>query len=87
LRGPGLCGELWRLATQDADWSPTEPAELVGKSIEDAEIHEGARPIRSSLGADGACLRRGSLSDWRTDWRATGLGSCVKTCKNRKTPG
>lgn len=25
-------GELWRLATQDAEWTPTDPAELVGKS-------------------------------------------------------
>jgi hypothetical protein len=33
-------GELWRLATQDAEWSPADPSELVGHSIEDAEIDD-----------------------------------------------
>jgi len=31
-------GELWQLATQDADWSPSDPAELVGRSVTDADI-------------------------------------------------
>jgi hypothetical protein len=42
-------GELWRLATQDADWSPTDPAELVGKSIEDAVIDEETGELRCRL--------------------------------------
>jgi len=42
-------GELWRLATQDAEWSPTDPAELVGKSIEDAEIDEETGELRCQL--------------------------------------
>lgn len=49
-------GELWRLATQDAEWTPNDPAELVGKSIEDAEIDDdsaascaaGSRVVRCS---------------------------------------
>jgi hypothetical protein len=33
-------GERWLLATQDAEWSPTDPGELVGQSIEEATIDE-----------------------------------------------
>jgi hypothetical protein len=33
-------GDLWRLATQDAEWLPTDPAQLVGRRIEAAEIDE-----------------------------------------------
>ncbi len=30
-------GDLWRLATQDAEWSPSDPGQLIGRSIaEDA---------------------------------------------------
>lgn len=28
-----LRGDLWRLATQDAEWSPPDPSRLVGNSI------------------------------------------------------
>jgi hypothetical protein len=42
-------GELWRLATQDAEWKPTDPTELVGKSIEDAEIDEETGELRCRL--------------------------------------
>jgi hypothetical protein len=42
-------GELWRLATQDAEWSPSDPAELVGNAIEDAEIDEGTGELRCKL--------------------------------------
>jgi hypothetical protein len=42
-------GELWRLATQDAEWTPTDPAELVGKAIEDAEIDEETGELRCQL--------------------------------------
>jgi hypothetical protein len=31
-------GELWHLATQDAEWSPSDPAALVGRSVDDADI-------------------------------------------------
>lgn len=31
-------GGLWRLASQDAEWSPEDPAELVGRSIDRATI-------------------------------------------------
>lgn len=31
-------GALWRFATQDADWSPEDPAALQGRSVEDAVI-------------------------------------------------
>lgn len=31
-------GQLWNLATQGAHWSPADPAALIGRSVEDAEI-------------------------------------------------
>jgi hypothetical protein len=33
-----LGGDLWRLATQDAEWSPSDPGQLVGRSIDDVVI-------------------------------------------------
>lgn len=48
-------GGLWRLATQDADWSPPEPAQLVGRSIEDASIDEESGELRCKL-SDGSLL-------------------------------
>jgi hypothetical protein len=48
-------GELWRLATQDAEWSPTDPTELIGRSIEDAEIDEETGELRCRL-SDGSLL-------------------------------
>jgi hypothetical protein len=48
-------GELWRLATQDAEWSPSDPAELVGKSIDDADIDEETGELNCKL-SDGSML-------------------------------
>ena len=48
-------GELWRLATQDAEWSPSDPDGLIGRSIEDAEIDEGTGELRCKL-SDGSLL-------------------------------
>jgi hypothetical protein len=48
-------GAIWRLATQDADWSPTDPAQLVGRSIEDASIDEESGELRCAL-SDGSLL-------------------------------
>jgi hypothetical protein len=42
-------GETWQLATQDAEWTPTDPSELVGQSIEDAQIDEGSGERRCKL--------------------------------------
>jgi hypothetical protein len=42
-------GELWRLATQDAEWSPADLPELVGQAIEDAEIDENSGELRCRL--------------------------------------
>jgi len=42
-------GETWQLATQDADWTPTDPRELVGQSIEDARIDEESGELRCQL--------------------------------------
>lgn len=51
-------GELWRLATQDADWTPVDPFEIVGQAIEDAEIDESSGELRCKLS-------NGSLLDVR----------------------
>lgn len=48
-------GALWRLATQDAEWSPADPAQLVGRSIEDASIDEQSGELRCAL-SDGSVL-------------------------------
>ena len=48
-------GDIWRLATQDADWSPSDPDQLVGHSIEDAEIDEQTGELRCKL-SDGVVL-------------------------------
>lgn len=46
---------LWRLATQDAEWSPVDPDELVGRSIVDADIDAGTGELRCTL-SDGSLL-------------------------------
>lgn len=48
-------GELWRLATQDAEWSPSDPARITERSIEDANIDEGSGELRCRL-SDGSIL-------------------------------
>lgn len=42
-------GDLWLLATQDAEWSPADPAALVGKTIENSEIDEKTGELRCML--------------------------------------
>jgi hypothetical protein len=48
-------GGIWRLATQDAVWSPADPAQLIGGSIEDADIDEQSGELRCKL-SDGSVL-------------------------------
>jgi hypothetical protein len=48
-------GELWHLATQDAEWSPTDPAALVGRSVDDADIDAETGKLRCML-SDGSLL-------------------------------
>jgi hypothetical protein len=48
-------GGIWRLATQDADWSPSDPAQLLGHSIDDADIDEESGELRCRL-SDGSML-------------------------------
>jgi len=48
-------GELWKLATQDAEWSPSDPAELVGRSVDDADIDGETGELRCRL-SDGSLL-------------------------------
>jgi hypothetical protein len=46
-------GDLWRLATQDAEWSPADPGQLIGRSVEDADIDEETGELRCRL-SDGS---------------------------------
>lgn len=48
-------GELWHLATQDAEWSPSDPRALVGRSINDADIDAETGELRCKL-SDGSLL-------------------------------
>src|SRR4051794_34104607 len=47
-------GDLWRLATQDAEWSPSDPAGLIGRSVEEVNIDESGE-LRCRL-SDGSHL-------------------------------
>lgn len=42
-------GGVWRLATQDADWSPDNPEALVGESVEDAVVDFETGGLRCRL--------------------------------------
>ena len=48
-------GELWRFATQDAEFSPSDPASLVGQLLERAEIDPATAALRCRL-SDGSQL-------------------------------
>jgi hypothetical protein len=48
-------GGLWRLATQDAKWSPSDVDQLVGRSIDRAEIDEMTGRLHCEL-SDGTIL-------------------------------
>jgi hypothetical protein len=48
-------GALWRLATQDAEFSPADPTQLTGRSIDDATIDERSGELSCSL-SDGSLL-------------------------------
>lgn len=48
-------GDVWRLATQDAEWSPSDHTQLIGRSIESAAIDDETRELRCGL-SDGSTL-------------------------------
>lgn len=60
-------GAIWRLATQDAEFSPSNPEELVGRSIEDAEIDEKTGGLRCSLSGGSRLDVRPAASGSRDD--------------------
>jgi hypothetical protein len=47
-------GDLWRLAIQDAEWSPSDPAGLIGQMVEDATLDKTGE-LRCKL-SDGSLL-------------------------------
>jgi hypothetical protein len=51
IRDPS--GGRWRLATQDAEWSPSDPSGLLGRSVEGAAIDEETGELHLRL-SDGA---------------------------------
>jgi hypothetical protein len=56
-------GKLWRLATQDAEWSPSDPDELAGRSIEDASIDESTGELRCKLSDESLLYIRPTASE------------------------
>jgi hypothetical protein len=48
-------GGIWRLATQDAEWSPSDPSQLIGRSIESADIEDETGELHCGL-SDGSVL-------------------------------
>lgn len=42
-------GDVWRLSTQGADWSPADPQLLIGLSLESASLDEASGEMRCSL--------------------------------------
>jgi hypothetical protein len=46
-------GALWKLATQDAKWSPTEPSQLIDREVRSAELDEQSGELRLAL-SDGS---------------------------------
>jgi hypothetical protein len=53
IRDPS--GGIWRLATQDAEFSPRDPNELLSRSIEEAELDGITGELRVQL-SDGTTL-------------------------------
>jgi hypothetical protein len=49
-------GDVWRLATQDAEWSPSDPSELLDLSAESAEVDEKTGELRLGL-SNGSVLK------------------------------
>jgi hypothetical protein len=48
-------GGVWRLATQDAEFSPSDPDELAGRTVEGAEIDAATGELRLTI-SEGASL-------------------------------
>ncbi len=48
-------GELWRFATQDAEFKPADPARLVGQVLEEAKVDPTTIELRCRL-SDGSQL-------------------------------
>jgi hypothetical protein len=48
-------GDLWKLATQDADWSPSDPRALAGRSILHSGVDAASSDLRCEL-SDGSVL-------------------------------
>ncbi len=46
-------GGTWRLATQDAGFAPSDPTDLMGRNVEDAEIDRASGELRLRLSGNG----------------------------------
>lgn len=60
-------GALWRLASQDAEFSPVDPNDLLGRSIEDAWIDEVTGGLRCGLSDSSFLELRPAESQARDD--------------------
>lgn len=73
-------GEKWLLATQDAEWTPRDPSELVGQSIEDAQIDQETGELLCKL-SNGSALdvkpARKSADDDPPNWELVTPGGVL----------
>jgi hypothetical protein len=63
-------GGLWRLATWDAEYSPSDPGALIGKTVLDTSL-DGASGVLKLSFSDGTCftatpdpVEEGDVEDW-----------------------
>jgi len=49
-------GGRWRLASQDAEWSPADPSQLIGRSVKSGQIDEASGALSCAL-SDGMTLQ------------------------------
>lgn len=59
-------GDIWRLATQGAEWSPLDPDDLVGRSLENARIDDASGALSCQL-SDGSVFEVKPLSSEAVD--------------------
>lgn len=64
-------GDLWRLATQDAEWTPPDPGQLVGRSIDDVAV-DGETGECIACSQTARCLTSSPLRSQRTTIRPIG---------------
>jgi hypothetical protein len=58
---------VWRLVTQDAEWTPKDPSELVDRSVEGSELDASTAILRLELSDGGVLEIRPGARESETD--------------------